>query len=52
MNKYIEAGSLYIMSGDARYKWKHGIKRKMYDGIKNNKKRLTIYSLTYIIIIK
>jgi alkylated DNA repair dioxygenase AlkB len=41
---FVQPSSLYIMSGDARYKWKHGIKRTSYD---NGKKRGTRYSLTY-----
>ncbi len=41
---YVQPGSLYIMSGDARYKWKHGIRKVQYD---NGKKRGTRYSLTY-----
>jgi len=41
---FVEPGSLYIMSGDSRYKWKHGIRKAQYD---NGKKRGTRYSLTY-----
>jgi alkylated DNA repair dioxygenase AlkB len=41
---YVQAGSMYIMSGDARYKWKHGIKKSKHD---NGKKRGTRSSLTY-----
>jgi hypothetical protein len=32
------------MSGDARYKWRHGISRRYHDG---DIKRGTRYSLTY-----
>lgn len=38
----IEEGSLYIMTGDARYKWKHSLK---------NNKNANRYSLTYRTII-
>lgn len=41
---YLKPGSLYIMSGDARYKYQHEITGKLYD---NNIKRLTRYSLTF-----
>lgn len=41
---HIESGSLYIMSGPARYEWYHAIEKKLYDG---DKKRETRYSLTY-----
>lgn len=41
---YVEEGSLYIMSGDARYKWKHQIQKKKID---KNIARKTRYSLTY-----
>lgn len=44
---YIEEGSLYIMSGDARYKWKHEIKKQRSD---NGIPRKTRYSLTYRIV--
>lgn len=40
----IESGSLYIMTGPARYEWYHAIEKKLYDG---DKKRETRYSLTY-----
>lgn len=40
----IESGSLYIMSGPARYEWYHAIEKKLYD---DNKKREIRYSLTY-----
>lgn len=42
--QYLDVGSLYIMSGESRYKWKHGIIGKLYDG---DKKRSTRYSITY-----
>jgi len=41
---YVDTGSLYIMSGDSRHKWKHGIRRTLYD---NGIKRGTRFSLTY-----
>ena len=41
---YVEPGSMYIMTNDARYKWKHGIKKALYD---NGSKRGTRYSLTF-----
>lgn len=30
-DKYVEANSLYIMSGDSRYEWKHEIKPRVSD---------------------
>jgi alkylated DNA repair dioxygenase AlkB len=41
----VKPGSMYIMSGDSRYKWKHGIKKakKNSDGTKRGIR----YSLTY-----
>lgn len=48
-NFYIEEGSIYIMSGDARYKWKHMMTKKKKD---NNKKRNIRYSLTFRTIYK
>ena len=41
---FVQPGSLYIMSGDARNVWRHGIKRSMYDV---GKKRGIRVSLTY-----
>ena len=41
---YVKPGSLYIMSGESRSIWRHGIKRGKYDG---PIKRGIRYSLTY-----
>jgi alkylated DNA repair dioxygenase AlkB len=41
---YVEEGSLYIMSSEARYDWKHGIEKKMSD---QSMKRDTRYSFTF-----
>lgn len=48
-NLYVEPGSLYIMTEDARYKWQHGIEQKIYDFDNNNvkKKREIRYSITF-----
>ena len=47
--QYVEEGSLYIMSGDARYKWKHGIAQRISD---NDKERGIRWSLTYRTVVK
>lgn len=41
---YVEPKSLYIMSGESRYIWKHGIKKNLYNV---GKKKGLRYSLTY-----
>lgn len=41
---YVEEGSLYVMSDQARYRWKHGIQQRTMDG---DKQRGTRHSLTY-----
>ena len=41
---YVEPRSLYIMSSESRYKWRHGINMVVADG---KIKRGTRYSLTY-----
>lgn len=40
----VDIGSLYIMSGDSRYKWTHGIIKDLKN---SNKKEKPRYSLTY-----
>lgn len=52
INVYVEPKSVYIMTGDSRYKWTHGIKQCKYDIIEDNdnmKKiaRETRYSITF-----
>ena len=45
---YVEPKSAYIMSGDSRYKWKHGIRKVKKDVVNGVKiPRTTRYSLTY-----
>ena len=45
---YTEPNSLYIMSGDARYFWKHAISQRKNDKINGkNKPRGTRISLTF-----
>jgi alkylated DNA repair dioxygenase AlkB len=45
---YVKPGSLYIMSGDARYKWTHSIPSRKTDIIDGNKiKRSRRISLTF-----
>lgn len=47
-NLCIEPKSLYIMTKDARYKWKHGIAKKIYNYNKDKLvKRSIRYSLTF-----
>ena len=41
---YVQQGSIYVMSGEGRYNWRHGIKHAMYDV---GKKRGIRVSLTY-----
>ena len=36
--KYVDAGSLYIMSGPVRYLWKHAIKSRKSDMVEGSKK--------------
>lgn len=47
--KRIERNSLYIMSGDSRYKWTHEIAQKKYDIFDSGKevKRNVRYSITF-----
>jgi alkylated DNA repair dioxygenase AlkB len=51
VNIYVEPKSLYIMSGDARYKWRHGINNITTDiinnGILKKVRRDTRYSITF-----
>jgi alkylated DNA repair dioxygenase AlkB len=52
INFYVKPYSMYIMSGDARHLWKHGIKATSNDVIiennkKNKVKRGTRYSITF-----
>jgi alkylated DNA repair dioxygenase AlkB len=45
---YVKPNSLYIMSGDARYVWKHELSPKKYDIIDGNKiNRLRRISVTF-----
>lgn len=45
---YVKPRSVYIMSGDARNTWLHGIEKKTYDVVKGIMiKRKTRYSLTF-----
>lgn len=45
---YVKPRSAYIMSGDARNKWLHGIDKKTYDVVNEKMiKRGTRYSLTF-----
>lgn len=41
----VEKGSMYVMCSDSRYKWKHGIDKKLTNN--DGSKRGTRYSLTY-----
>jgi len=36
---YLERRSLVILSGDARYKWTHGIEGRLYDTVKGKTKQ-------------
>lgn len=52
INFYVEPYSMYIMTGDARYKWKHGIRSTGFDTVTKNNKlekiaRSTRYSITF-----
>ena len=38
----IEKESLYIMSGESRYKWKHEIKQRKYDNGIPRKRRISV----------
>src|SRR5690606_9977836 len=44
IDKHVEPCSLYIMTGESRYNWKHEIKSRLYD---NDVKRNTRISVTF-----
>lgn len=45
---YVVPGSLYVMSGDARYVWRHGIRPRLTDPVDGTRRpRGTRISLTY-----
>lgn len=47
-NLYVNSNSLYIMSGESRYKYKHSMSSKLYDIYKNKKiKRSRRISITF-----
>jgi alkylated DNA repair dioxygenase AlkB len=46
--KYVEPNSVYLMTGESRYKWKHEIKSRVSDETKNGKiRRGTRISVTF-----